>query len=431
MHPASKVTVNSGDRKRALIGAALTTIAQISKIGVGFVFIKLVAVYLGAGGMGQLGHFMSVVTILSLLAGGGIVNGLIKYVAQYKGKPKQLVSMIAVSKAYSLIFCIMVCVLGCIFSSYLSEYIFKTPEYYWIVVFLSVAQFGFAFTNLVTGVSNGLRDTKTYAIIQVVGNILVLPVSWILIQSFQFVGAALSMVFFFSLYSIPAMYFYRKSIFSKWPIGFRYEVAGFKRLLAFTLMAAVGAISAPLVEIIIREQLIEHVGFVAAGIWQASIKLSSAYMGFFTIFLAVYFMPMVSEKTKVAEITPLVFKFMKMVMAIFVLGAGVFFLLRHYLIPLLLSAEFIDLEGLIKYQLLADLFRVTTYVVGFVVIAKAALKIYLVGELTQGVVFCGLGLAFLNSGLGIEGVFIANLLMNILYFFVSIVGFMIYRKRSA
>lgn len=430
MIPASKVKVNTENRKRALISAALTTIAQVSKIAVGFVFIKLVAVYLGAGGMGQLGHFMSVVTILSLLAGGGIVNGLIKYVAQYKGKPKQLLNIIAVSKAYSLIFCTLICLLGCIFSKYISEYIFKTFDYYWVIVFLAVAQFGFAFTNLVTGVSNGLRDTKTYAMIQISGNILVLPVSWILIQSFQFVGAALSMVLFFSLYSIPAMYFYRKSIMSKMSIGFRFQMKGFQRLFAFTLMAAVGAISAPLVEIIIREQLIEHVGFVAAGIWQASIKLSSAYMGFFTIFLAVYFMPLVSEKTKVVDISPLVFKFMKMVMVIFIIGSSIFFLLRHYLIPLVLSAEFIDLERFIKYQLLADLFRVTTYVIGFVVVAKASLKIYLIGELAQGLVFCGLGLTFLNSGFGIEGVFVANLLMNMLYFFVAIVGFTIYRKRS-
>ncbi|MDR6917750.1 PST family polysaccharide transporter/antigen flippase [Pseudomonas sp. 3296] len=430
MQPSSKVAFGASDKKRALISAALTTIAQVSKIGVGFAFIKLIAVYLGAGGMGQLGHFMSAVTFLSLLAGGGVVNGLIKYVAQYKKQPKQLMNTVAVSKAYSLMFCILICLFGCVFSRFLSEYIFKTPDYYWIIVFLSVAQFGFAFTNLVTGVTNGLRDTKTYAIIQIVGNVLVLPVSWILIKNFHLVGAALSMVFFFSLYTIPALYFYRRSIFFKLPIGFKYESKGFKRLLAFTLMAMVGAVSVPLIEIIIREQIIEHVGFVAAGIWQASIKLSSAYMGFFTIFLAVYFMPMVSEKAEVSQITPLVLKFMKLVMAIFVLGAAVFYMLRQYLIPLLLSAEFVDLEGLIKYQLLADFFRVTTYVISFVVVAKAALRIYLVSELTQGLIFCGLSLFSLHSGLGVEGVFFANLIMNIVYFVVSIVGFMIYRWRS-
>lgn len=431
MHPTGKTAKNVSDGKRALVSAALTTLAQISKIGVGFAFIKLVAVYLGAEGMGQLGHFMSAVTMLSLLAGGGIVNGLIKYVAQYKKLPKELLKTIAVSKAYSLTFCVVVCLLGSAFSKIISSYIFKTPDYYWIVVFLSVFQFGFAFTNLVTGVANGLRDTKTFAIIQIVGNVLVLPVSWVLIQRFDFVGAAISMVLFFSFYSIPALYFYCKSTFSKLPIGFKFEKQGFKRLLSFTLMATVGAISVPLVEIIIREQIIEHVGFVAAGIWQASIKISSAYMGFFTIFLAVYFMPMVSEKNKVSEITPLVFKFMKLVMVIFVLGGTVFFSLRQYVIPLLLSPEFSELEGLVKYQLLADFFRVITYVISFVVVARAALKIYLLSELTQGLVFCSLSLFFLNSGLGVEGAFIANLIMNVIYFAVSVFGFVIYRRRNA
>ncbi|WP_460094610.1 O-antigen translocase [Pseudomonas sp. H2_E02] len=430
MQPARKNEVGVSDRRRVLISAALTSVAQISKIGVGFAFIKFVAVYLGAEGMGQLGHFMSTVTILSLLAGGGIVNGLIKYVAEYKRRPKQLIDFVAISKAYSLMFCLILGFLGCVFSSFLSVYIFKTPDYYWVVVFLSVAQFGFAFTNLVTGVANGLRDTKTYAMIQIVGNVLVLPVSWVLIKNLQFIGAALSMVLFFSLYTIPAMYFYRRSVFFRLPIGFKCESKGFKRMLAFTLMATVGAVSVPLIEIVIREQIIEHVGLVAAGIWQASIKLSSAYMGFFTIFLAVYFMPMVSEKVKIEQITPLVLKFMKLVMGGFLAAAIVFYALRHYIIPLLLSSEFVALEGLIKYQLLADFFRVTTYVISFIVVAKAALKIYLISELTQGFIFCGVSLFLLKSGLGVEGVFLANLIMNVVYFVVSIIGFMIYQRRA-
>jgi PST family polysaccharide transporter/antigen flippase len=430
MQPTNDVVVKNNDRKRALTSAALTSIAQISKIAIGFAFIKLIAVNLGADGMGQLGHFMSVVTMLSLLAGGGIVNGLIKYVAEYKKQPKQLMDFIAASKTYALFFCGVVGVIGCGFSYYLSEYILKTSEYFWVIIFLSVAQFGFAFTNLVTGVSNGLRDTKTYAIIQIVGNIMVLPISWILIQGFHFVGAAISMVLFVFLYSIPALYFYSKSVFFRFNIGFKYDKQEFKRLFAFTLMATVGAISVPLVEIIIREQIITHVGYAAAGIWQASIKLSGAYMGFFTIFLAVYFMPMVSEKKSVGEITPLVSRFMKIVVLIFVLGGSFFFALRQYLIPLLLSGEFVSLEGLIKYQLLADLFRVTTYVISFVVVAKAALRIYLISELAQGAVFCSVSLIFLNNGVGLEGVFFANLIMNVLYFLISVVGFVIYKRRK-
>jgi len=61
-------------RKHALKSAALTVLSQVSKIAVGFILIKLIAVYLGASGMGLLGNFMSLVAILSLMAGGGYLT---------------------------------------------------------------------------------------------------------------------------------------------------------------------------------------------------------------------------------------------------------------------------------------------------------------------------------------------------------------------
>ncbi|POM11183.1 hypothetical protein [Pseudomonas orientalis] len=59
--------------KRAglLAGAFFTSAAQASKILVGFCILKLIALYLGADGLGKLGHFMSLVSIAVLLAGGG------------------------------------------------------------------------------------------------------------------------------------------------------------------------------------------------------------------------------------------------------------------------------------------------------------------------------------------------------------------------
>lgn len=44
--------------------------------------------YLGPEGMGQIGNFMGVVTILSLIAEGGVVNGVIKYVAALRHEKK-------------------------------------------------------------------------------------------------------------------------------------------------------------------------------------------------------------------------------------------------------------------------------------------------------------------------------------------------------
>lgn len=412
--------------RNILYGAALTTAAQLSKIGGGFLLLKLIAVYLGPGGMGQIGNFMSVVTILSLLAGGGVVNGVIKYVAALRANKKELLIFVSSVKIYSFVFSFVIVVIGCVFSEKIAFYIFDDSSKYWLIIVLALAQMGFGFTNLVTGVANGLMDTRSYALIQVVGNVSVLPIAWVLVSNFLFVGAALSVVLFYLSYALPAYYFYKKSVFFKRSLRFSLLRTNTVRLSVYTLMACVGAISVPLVEIIVRGQLINSSGLDVAGLWQGSIKLSSAYMGFFTVFLAVYFMPLIVKQEGNKELSSTVVRFVIVVMAVFFVGALVLYLFRAMLIPLLLSRDFSDLGDLIQYQLIGDFFRVSAYVVGFVVIAKSSLKIYFFSEVVQGVLFMTLCSIFLGQGMALKGVFIAHIIMNMVYFFVSMIGFFIY-----
>ena len=345
--------------RNILHGAVLTTAAQLSKIGGGFLLLKLIAVYLGPEGMGQIGNFMSMVTILSLVAGGGIVNGIIKYVAAFKDDKKSLLVFVSSAKVYSFVFSFVIAIVGCLSSEKIALYILGDSSRYWLIVVLSLAQMGFGFTNLVTGVSNGLMDTRTYARIQIIGNLLVLPIAWLLVSNFYFVGAALSVVLFYLSYSLPAYYFYRRSAFFNRVLilsSLRYNA---NRLSVYTLMACVGAVSVPLVEIVVRAQLIDSAGLDAAGLWQGSIKLSSAYMGFFTVFLAVYFMPLVVRLEDKKEISVAVIRFVMLVMAVFLAGALCLYVFRATFIPLLLSPRFVALEDLIQYQLVSDFFRVS------------------------------------------------------------------------
>lgn len=86
------------------------------------------------------------------------------------------------------------------------------------------------------------------------------------------------------------------------------------------------------------------------------------------------------------------------------------------------------LEDLIQYQLVSDFFRVSSYVVGFVVIAKSSLKIYLCSEIAQGLLFMGLSCLFLSQGMSLKGVLFANIIMNVVYFVASMIGFCVYLR---
>ncbi|WP_077521788.1 O-antigen translocase [Metapseudomonas resinovorans] len=408
---------------KAIRSALLTSSAHLSKLLVGFILLKFIALYLGAEGLGTLGHFMSAVTIVTLLAGGGVVNGIIKYVSEYRTQSRRLLGFISAATTYSCSFAVIVLVGGVAFSKPISGFLFGSAGFYWVVMLLAVAQLGFAFTNMVTGVCNGLRDTKTYAKIQMIGNLAALPVAWILVANYGVAGAAIAIVSVFFIGVFPAWYFFRVS-----PFFGRISFAAingddFKKLSSFTLMLATSALAFPIVEIIVREFLIRQSGYAEAGIWQGAIKLSSAYLGFFGVFLAYYFMPLISAEKDKQVIRHHVMRFMLLIMGLFFIGAVTLYGGRSFIVPLLLSKEFIPLESLIIYQLIGDFFKISAYVIGFVGVAKAATKVYVGAEILQSILFLGLAVLLGSSLGGAKGVFIGYMLAYAFYFIVCVCFF--------
>ena len=48
-----------------------------SKLIAGLAIVKIIAITLGADGLGRLGQFMSLISMVTILAGGGIASGVI------------------------------------------------------------------------------------------------------------------------------------------------------------------------------------------------------------------------------------------------------------------------------------------------------------------------------------------------------------------
>lgn len=415
---------------KVLNGAVLTSCAHLSRIVMGLVLIKIIAFYLGAEGMGQIGQFMSMATMVYMVAGGGVTNAVIKYVAEYASSPKQLLRFLSTATTYSVVFsCALLCV-GVIFSKVIAIAVFKNSGMYWIIIALAFAQLLFAFVNLVVGVSNGLMQTEVYSKIQIIGSALALPIIWVLIVQFGLAGAALSVLVVYAITCVPAFYFYVNSRFVGKVKLRKLKMFEFKRISAFTVMMLTSALTFPVVEMMIRHVLIESSGYAAAGIWQGAVKLSSAYLGFFTVFLAYYFMPTISRLDNKREIGRITIKFLISMMLLFSIGASVFYVGRNFLIPLILADSFDALGDVIVYQLLGDLFRVSSYVIGFIAVAKAATKIYIAAELLQNGLFLLFAMLMLHLYGDIRAVMISYAVTYIIYFIVSAIFFGFYLKAA-
>lgn len=406
----------------------LTTFAQVSKVVSGFLLLKMLAYYLGSTGLGMLGNFMSLVAIAFMLGGGGIVNGVIKHVAEYKSKPKRVFSFIETSAIYMLGFALSFLLVSIIFSVSISKYIFGDTKFYWIVILLGFAQVGFGFINLVTGVVNGYRDTVTYAKLQVFGNLLGLPLVYILLKNYAILGGALGIIVFYFSYTLPAYYYYFRSPFRKCTLKFRLNLPDSKKLFSYTVMLLVSALAFPVVEIIIRLKLIGASGFSDAGLWQGAIRLSGAYLGFFSVFFAYYLTPVISPEQDKKVIRRTVFFFLICTASIYTVGASTFYFFRQFLIPFLLSKEFSPLSDVIVYQLIGDFFRILSYVMGFVAVAKAATKLYILSEVLQSIGFLSLSIFFSQYTSPLQGVFFGYLTTYVIYFILSFFVFLRWSK---
>lgn len=78
--------------------------STLIKIGVGLVVIKMLAVTFGPSGVGLAGNYRQLVTVLGVLSGAGIFNGITKYVAEYRHDPLRLKKAVGTASTIVLVF---------------------------------------------------------------------------------------------------------------------------------------------------------------------------------------------------------------------------------------------------------------------------------------------------------------------------------------
>lgn len=412
------------------LGWFFTGLAQGSKILTGFFLLKLIAVYLGPGGLGKLGHFLSIVTLMSVFAGGGIVNGIIKYVAEYKNDEAKLKDFMSSSFFYTCLISFVVTCLGVLFSVPISDIVFGDDKFRWIIISLFLMEFTISFSNYTKGVFTGLDKVYIFTYIQIFGNILGILAGWACIYLFGFSGAAIAVIFIQAFYFVPSVYFFFRFGLGK-KLKQKLNFFHFKNLSKYSLMLFTSAVSFPVVEILIRQMIIEKSGYDSAGVWQSSIKISAAYMGFFNIFLAYYFVPRISPEKNKKIIFKQVVNYSAVLSLVFLAGSFVLFFYKAFFINLLLSKDFILLGDYIAYQLTGDFFKLISYTIGYVAVAKAAFKLYIVAEIFQNLVFWGLSFFMYKTGNDIISIFKAYQFTYIIYFFAAIVFFLFYLKRNS
>ncbi|WP_052285519.1 lipid III flippase WzxE [Kluyvera genomosp. 1] len=407
-----------------------TAASTLVKIGVGLLVVKLLAVSFGPSGVGQAGNFRQLVTVLGVLAGAGIFNGVTKLVAQHHDDPTRLRQVVGTSSAMVLGFSTLLALIFLLAAAPISLGLFGHTDYQGLVRLVALVQMGIAWANLLLALMKGFRDAAGNALSLIAGSLIGVVAYYACFLLGGYEGALLGLALVPALIVIPAAVMLSRRGLIPWAyLKPRWDAALASQLGKFTLMALITSVTMPVAYVMMRNLMAAHYSWDEVGIWQGVSSISDAYLQFITASFSVYLLPTLSRLTAKQDVSREIGRSLKFVLPAVAAASLTVWLLRDFAIWLLFSAKFIAMRDLFAWQLVGDVLKVGAYVFGYLVIARASLRFYILAELSQFTLLTAFS-HWLIPAHGALGAAQAYMATYIVYFTLCCGVFFIWRKRQ-
>lgn len=390
---------------------SFTAMSTLVRMFTGLISVKVVASIIGPAGVALVGQLNNFAAIALSLSTGGINSGITKYIAEYKEDEHKVKDCLSTALRITVV-CSLVVGIGLIlFHSFLSEYVMLSPGYGYVFIIFGFTILLYALNMGLTSIINGFKEFKQYVRVNIAGSIIGLAFTLSLVLLWELKGALISAVTFQSIMLFISLWMLRKMPWLKWEYfkqKLNKDLA--KKYLRYSLMTLTAASVGPISQMLLRGYVISEISAVEAGWWEAMNRISNMYLMIITTSFSVYYLPRLSELTDKRELRNEIFRSYKVIIPCLLAGFTLVYLLRHMVIKILFTPEFLPMENLFIWQLLGDFFKITSWLLAFLMVAKAMTKWYIFTEISFTFLFVGLGFCFMhfNGVVGITQAYLAN-----------------------
>lgn len=352
---------------------------------------KLLAVFVGTAGLGllaQIGNFLNVVSALASL---GIGIGMAKYVAEFssEGDYQSLARLKRSGTGPTWIASIVAVALAWLFSRKIAVLLFKDPGLAWAVVVSALAVPVLVQTTFHLAILQGLKRMRHYAAATAVGAAAGLAVLVPLVYFFKWNGAVLHLVAAGTLSFIVVRIVSRGLLREYFKRAYaRVDNRLLRELLAYGVSSlAVGALY--WVNLLaIRSIIVHRLGADANGLYQVAVGISFQYLMLIINSVSTYCFPRLSELKESRSIENEVRGALRLTVLLVTGCASVLLLVRHWLVPLLFTGDFLEAERLLPVQFVGDWLKATAWMLGIWLLPQGRLKVWVgLDVLTNTVLF--------------------------------------------
>ena len=402
------------------------------RIASGFISNKVVAIYTGPAGVALVGAFTNFILIVFTFANGAINTGVVKYTAEYNDDESRLKRLFSTAFRISVWCSVVVGILLLCFGNYLTSWVFTSTIFIMPVRVLGLTIILYSLNSLLISILNGKGELRAYTIVNSAATTVGLIFTIVLVYFYNIKGALYSLVLAQSVVFFISVPLVVRSSWFSWDY-FRQQYDGLIaiKLSRYSMMAIVTVFTVPLSQIILRNMLINKVGLDAAGYWQGMMRISDGYLMIVTTSLATYYLPVLASiKTKIG-LRAEVLKVSRFVLPAVLIGGTLIFFLRFFIIQLLYTGRFVEMENLFVWQLAGDFFKVAGWLLSYIMLAKAITRMYIITEVCFTLSYIGLGYWFVSIQ-QLRGVTMAFALNNAVYFIVMVFIFrkLLFAKRK-
>ena len=365
---------------------------QVFKIIIQIVRSKLVAILLGTEGMGINGLFNSSIQFISGLTNFGISISAVKNVAEAnsKGDSDRIAFVIIVVRRIVWITGLLGAFVTIIFSKQISQLTFGNENFRTAFIWLSLT---LLFNQLSSGqlvILQGMRKLKYLANANVTGVILGLIVSLPFYYYWGIDGIVPAIIISSIFSMLRSWYFARKIKIDAVQVTKKDTYIEGRGIIKMGFLLSLTGLFVIAKNYTIVAYISNLGGLEQVGLFSAGFALLNTYVGLVFTAMSTDYYPRLSEaarnrikaKTLInhqAEITALILTPILLLSITFI----------NLIIPILYSLKFISVGPMVQYATVGMLFRVPSWSMAFLFLARGDSKLYAVNEFIGGTITFG------------------------------------------
>lgn len=411
--------------RQIMKGTSLFGGVQVIIIIIGLIKSKFVAALLGTTGMGISGLYTTTLSLIQVITGLGLSSSAVRVIAEANGSgdDKRISQTILMFRRWVWITGLLGIVITVSLAPILSKWTFGSQEYIWNFIWLSVICFLSAISSGQNVILQGMRRLKLMAKSSLLGSVFGLLISVPLYYLYGLKGIVPSLIIAALCSLLFSWYFSRRIIVQQskqsWKETFHSGYAMAKLGFVMMFSGLMVALSSYIITLFIGNKG----GASDVGLYRAGWTIAIQYTGLVFTAMGTDFYPRLAAVNKEnVKLESLVNQQAEMGMLILCPLLVTMICFVPFIIKLFYTSEFMPIAPMIRWSMIGMVFKMASWSVAFVIIAKGDNKTFFITETIGNItiLLCNLsGYWFWKiEGIGIAFV-IAYLLYCILIIFLT------------